>query len=57
VEDVVYFGTDTIYHLRLGGQDRFIVRVQNREGAQRSFEKGQSVGVRVPPEAVRVLAD
>ncbi|MDX1711033.1 MAG: ABC transporter ATP-binding protein [Rhodovibrionaceae bacterium] len=57
VEDVVYFGTDTIYHLRLGQQSRFIVRVQNREGAQRTFESGQAVGVQVPADAVRVLAD
>ena len=45
LENVVYFGTDTHYYLRLGDGEPFTVRMQNtREGGE-SFEAGQEHGL------------
>ena len=57
VENVVYFGTDTTFHLTLDGGGPFVVRVQNREGARRSFDRGDRVAVRLPADALQVLRD
>lgn len=57
IETVVYFGTDTIFHLRLKGGEPFKVRVQNADGARRRFAHGDAVAVRVAPDAVQILAD
>ncbi len=57
VETVVYFGTDTIYHLRLPDDARFIVRLQNHEGSQRVHGEGDEVGVRIADHALQVLRD
>lgn len=58
VERIVYFGTDTIYYLKLAAAaEEFQVRVQNREGAGSAFAVGDFVGVAVPPDAVQVLID
>jgi len=57
IENVVYFGTDTIYHLLLADGAPFIVRMQNREGARRAFRVGDEVGVAVPRDALQVLRD
>ncbi len=57
VENVVYFGTDTSYYLRLAGNQHFQVRVQNRDGAAPAARSGESVGVVIPPAAVQVLVD
>jgi spermidine/putrescine transport system ATP-binding protein len=58
VDRVVYFGTDTTYHVTLEGIDAAIlVRVQNRTGAGRRFQEGDQVRLHVPPEAVQVLRD
>jgi len=58
VEQVVYFGTDTHYHLRLAdAATPFVVRRQNRSGALGGFEAGAAVSLGVAAEAVRVLQD
>ncbi len=57
VESVVYFGTDTIYHLRLQGDVPFIVRQQNHEGSQVVCGEGDEVGVRIADHALQVLTD
>jgi len=58
VEDVVYFGTDTVYYVALEGeQAQLSVRVQNRAGGERRFAPGAAVALRAPPAAVQVLAD
>jgi spermidine/putrescine transport system ATP-binding protein len=57
VENVVYFGTDTIYRLRLKGDARFIVRLQNHEGARMVHGEGDAVGVRIADHALQVLRD
>ncbi|MDF3932694.1 ABC transporter ATP-binding protein [Pseudomonas citronellolis] len=57
VENVVYVGTDTVYHLKVAGQPGFRVRQQNRQGAVGAHEPGARVRVRVPGDAIRVLAE
>jgi spermidine/putrescine transport system ATP-binding protein len=58
VETVVYFGTDTSYRVSIDHlPDPLLVRVQNRQGAASPFASGDSVRLRIPPEAVQVLAD
>lgn len=55
---VIYFGTDTSYHVTLDGLEApMLVRVQNRTGAAGRFGEGSDVRLSVPPEAVQVLAD
>jgi spermidine/putrescine transport system ATP-binding protein len=57
VENIVYFGTDTTYHVALDGGGGFVVRLQNREGARHRHEVGGRVGILLPGEAVQVLRD
>ena len=57
LENVVYFGTDTHYHLRLEGGEGFIVRAQNEPGKVSSFAEGHEVGVEIGGDAVQVLRD
>jgi spermidine/putrescine transport system ATP-binding protein len=57
VENIVYFGTDTTYHVALDGGGGFVVRLQNREGARHRPEVGGRVGILLPGEAVQVLRD
>lgn len=57
VENVVYFGTDTTYHVRLEGDTPFTVRVQNQQGSRHPFVTGDRVGVGIPPDAAQVLRD
>ncbi len=56
VRHVVYFGTDTHYHLALADGALLLVREQNNRGAGGRFASGDRVSARVPPEALRVLA-
>ncbi|WP_152227117.1 ABC transporter ATP-binding protein [Pseudomonas sp. SCB32] len=57
VENIVYVGTDTVYHLNVAGQGGFRVRQQNRDGAHSTHAPGARVRVRVPATAIRVLAE
>ncbi|OKH87148.1 ABC transporter ATP-binding protein [Thalassospira sp. TSL5-1] len=57
IDDVVYFGTDTTYHIRLDDQTRLLTRVQNRDGATMSFARGDDVDITLPAAAIRVLVD
>ncbi|MCY1479549.1 Spermidine/putrescine import ATP-binding protein PotA [compost metagenome] len=57
VENIVYVGTDTVYHLKVAGQGGFRVRQQNRDGAHSLHAPGAEVRVRVPSHAIRVLAE
>ncbi len=54
---VTYFGTDTTYRVDLDGQGPVTVRMQNGDGANAQFGKGDRVGVVMPSEAIRVLVD
>jgi spermidine/putrescine transport system ATP-binding protein len=57
VETVVYFGTDTLFYLRLADGRPFVVRSQNRAGARNTLSPGDRVGLVLPAEALQVLAD
>ncbi|MEX0923424.1 MAG: ABC transporter ATP-binding protein [Rhodovibrionaceae bacterium] len=58
VSTVVYFGTDTTYHLTLDGSGKpFTVRMQNRQGARRAFSAGDPVALLLPEDAIQVLKD
>ena len=57
VENVVYFGTDTHYHLRLDGGVPFIIRQQNSRGGGQGFATGDAVGVLLEQHAAQVLRD
>lgn len=57
VEDVVYVGTDTVYHLNVAGQGGFRVRRQNHDGAVAAHAPGERLRLRVPTAAIRVLAE
>ena len=49
LENVVYVGTDTVYHLNVAGQPGFRVRQQNRDGARCPHSPGRRCGCGFPP--------
>ena len=57
LENIVYFGTDTHYHVKLDGSGEFTVRHQNTHSGEAGFEKGSKVGVLFGADAARVLRD
>lgn len=57
VERMVYFGTDTHIHARLGDGTMLTVRQQNRVGGPGDMSEGRRVGVLVPPRVAQVLKD
>ena len=57
VENVVYFGTDTHFHIDLDSGGGVMVRVQNRRGHTDVLNAGDPVGLRIAPEAMQVLKD
>jgi spermidine/putrescine transport system ATP-binding protein len=57
LENVVYFGTDTHYHVLLDGGIPFIIRQQNSRGGGVGFETGDAVGVLFEQHAAQVLRD
>jgi spermidine/putrescine transport system ATP-binding protein len=57
VEQVVYEGTDTTYHVLLAGGLRLRLREQNREGGRPRVAAGDRVAVSLPAAAIRVLAE
>ena len=57
LENIVYFGTDTHYHVRLDEGPEFIVRQQNQRGIDTSFETGMPVGIAVGDDAAQILKD
>jgi spermidine/putrescine transport system ATP-binding protein len=57
VENVVYFGTDTTYHLALADGAAFTVRTQNRDGARSRFGVGDAVGIDLASDSLQILAD
>ncbi|MGO1119105.1 ABC transporter ATP-binding protein [Rhodovibrionaceae bacterium A322] len=54
---IVYFGTDTHYHLTLETGEAFIVRAQNTRDESGQFSEGQKVGVSFGDRAAQVLRD
>jgi spermidine/putrescine transport system ATP-binding protein len=57
LEHVVYFGTDTHYHVKLTDGSAFIVRQQNSRGGGKAFETGKKVGIALEDGAAQVLRD
>ena len=57
VESWVYFGTDTHCHLRLGGGEPLVARLQSPASGDPGLESGARVGVEFAPGALRVLAE
>lgn len=57
VENIVYLGTDTHFHLRLDGGDMFIVRQQNSSGSGGSFAVGDRAGIILGDDAAQILKD
>jgi len=57
LENIVYFGTDTHYHIRLLDQTMFVSRMQNQREDTEAFSVGQSVGIAFKPDSVQVLRD
>ncbi len=53
--NIVYFGTDTHYHISLPGGATFIVREQNKPHQQGKHQVGDLIGIQVAPNAARVL--
>jgi spermidine/putrescine transport system ATP-binding protein len=57
LENVVYFGTDTHYHVQLPQGSEFIVRMQNTRDCGAAFEAGQTVGIDIGENAAQILKD
>ncbi len=57
LENIVYFGTDTHYHLRLQDGGSFTARLQNSRERQELFAEGDQLGIVFDPETVQVLRD
>ena len=55
LENIVYFGTDTHYHIRLPDETLFVTRRQNRREDTETYEVGQSVDIAFKPNSVQVL--
>ncbi len=57
VAEVVYFGTDTHFHVALDDGTRFVLRRQNSSQCAALPQTGDRVGVAIEDGAARVLAD
>ncbi|MCW2308995.1 ABC transporter ATP-binding protein [Rhodobium gokarnense] len=57
LKNIVYFGTDTHFHMTLDNGVPFIVRQQNTPGEGSGFSIGEKVGVRLHADAAQALKD
>ena len=57
LDNIVYFGTDTHYHLKIGSGQELIARRQNTADSAGGFSIGDPVGIRIAPAAARILRD
>ena len=57
LENIVYLGTDTHYHVRLADGTAFVVRSQNLGDSDEGFSAEQPVGIALGQDAVQVLRD
>jgi len=57
LETIVYFGTDTHFHVKLDGGADFIVRQQNSRGGGEGHATGDAVGIKLDDHAAQVLRD
>jgi spermidine/putrescine transport system ATP-binding protein len=57
LDNIVYFGTDTHFHVKLDGGASFIIRQQNSRGGGLGHAVGEAVGVTLEDHAAQVLKD
>ncbi len=57
LENVVYFGTDTHFHVRLQDGNEFIVRQQNSRANPHTFVQGDQAGIVIGDNSAQVLRD
>ena len=57
LDNIVYFGTDTHYHIDLDTGGAFTVRMQNLRGSESGFSVGDKVGIAFKTDAVQALRD
>jgi spermidine/putrescine transport system ATP-binding protein len=57
LENVVYFGTDTHFHVQLSDGGKFTLRQQNSRGGVADFVEGDKVGIDLETNAAQVLKD
>ena len=57
LENIVYFGTDTHFHVRLAKGGEFVVRQQNNKAGPSSLTVGAPIGVSFEDGAAQVLKD
>lgn len=57
LREVVYFGTDTHYHIDLEVGGKFVVRVQNQPDQNQQRKAGDRVGINFAPGTGQVLKD
>ncbi len=57
VENIVYFGTDTRYHLRLGDGTEFVIRTQSRRGGEAGPQPGDPAGAIIGDAVAQILRD
>ena len=55
--NIVYFGTDTHYHIDLAGGGEFTVRMQNTRGNEAAYAAGEPVHIHLDANALQVLRD
>ena len=57
LENIVYFGTDTHFHVKLEKGGAFVVREQNNKAGPSTLNVGAAVGVHFAAGAAQVLKD
>ena len=57
LENIVYFGTDTHYYVKLDGGGTFIIRQQNSHGGGSGHAVGNAVGVALEPNSAQLVRD
>ncbi|MHA6645534.1 ABC transporter ATP-binding protein [Mesorhizobium sp. A623] len=57
IENVVYLGTDTHFHIRLDDGGPFIVRQQNANGGSVTVARGDRTGIAIRANAAQLLKD
>ncbi len=57
VQEIVYLGTDTHFHIRLEDGAAFMVRQQNARSGQSSFSQGATVGIDLSDDVAQILRD
>jgi spermidine/putrescine transport system ATP-binding protein len=57
IQNVVYLGTDTHFHIRLDDGTAFIVRQQNSKSGPSGFSKDERVGIDISSDVAQILKD